>query len=78
MTEIVQFSPAPRVEPQVLAVMGNSEAWAPVTEMLEIVIVVPPVFVRVAILGWLEEPMAMMPHDNFVGVRVALPPVNGP
>ena len=77
-TEMVQFAPAAKVEPQVLALIGNSAEDAPVTEMLEIVSVVVPVLVRVATLGWLVEPIAIMPQPKLEGVRLRLAAVIGP
>src|SRR5580658_744192 len=77
-TETEQFAPAARVEPQLLALMGNSEALAPVTETLEIETAPVPALVRVATLAALVLPMTTMPHVRLVGNMVTSVGVIGP
>jgi hypothetical protein len=72
VTEMVQLAPAPRDEPQVLLLMGNSEGSAPVIVMLEMVTVELPELVRVAVLGWLVVPITTTPQVKLVGERLTV------
>src|ERR1035438_427303 len=62
---MVQFVPAARLDPQVFA-NTNEEAFAPVTLMLAIARVAPPVLVKVTCFDALAVPTISLPNDRLV------------
>ena len=66
---MVQFAPAARLVPQVLA-KTNWDALAPVTLMLLIVNRDVPVLVKVTVCKLLQVPTVVVPNAMLVGDRV--------
>jgi len=68
---IVQFAPAARLVPQLLAITKD-DASTPVTETLVIVSAVPPVFVRVTDCDAEDDPTVMLPNEMAVAESDAI------
>ena len=70
VTLTVQLSPAARLAPQVFTEIAKSPAFAPLSEMLVIVTVAGPVFVRVTLCALLVPATTTLPNARLAGLRL--------